>query len=102
LVFFCLADAGCASRQFTWPSPPAGVIRDKAAAITIARAMWVSMNPSLQVTSEDNWQRHMVAHLDGNVWRVREPGLPPNSIGGRWEIDLDARDGRFLRAFGIQ
>lgn len=81
--------------------PSEGVIRDKVAAITIARAMWVSMNPSLQVSSEEDWQKHVVAHLDGSVWRVSEP-LPPNSIGGTWEIDLDARDGSFLGAVVTQ
>jgi hypothetical protein len=81
---------------------PSQVIRDGAAAKEIARAMWVSMNPSLKVWSKTDWQEKVDAHLDGSVWRVYERSIAPGTIGGTWEIDLSAEDGRLLRVFMTQ
>jgi hypothetical protein len=98
-----LGDAGCASSEFRWWSPPpGGVIRDKTAAIAIARAMWASMNPELDIASEAEWQRTMIAHLDQGVWRITEPPLGSESLGGTGEFDLSAKDGRMLRVFFTQ
>ena len=94
---------GCASSEFRWWSPPpGGVIQDKTAAIAIARAMWASMNPELDIASEAEWQQTMVAHLDHGVWRITEPPLGPESLGGTGEFDLSATDGRMLRVVFTQ
>ena len=93
LFFF----ANCEAREKTWWSPPPeGVIRDKIAAISIARAIYFSMNPSLEKSSEEVWQDGMVAERHGDIWKVRQKALPAGTLGGGLEIDLDARDGRVV------
>jgi hypothetical protein len=85
--------ANCTAREKSWwTPPPGGVIRDKVAAISIARAIWVSLNPGSQIPTEQGWQEGMDAVRVGNVWQVTEKPLPKGSIGGGIEIDLDARD----------
>ncbi|GLQ99113.1 hypothetical protein [Dyella mobilis] len=95
-ALFC-ADASLAKENSWWSPPPQGVIRDKVAAISIARAIWTSMNPSRDEPSDEEWQGNMIAVRDGNIWRVSERKLPAGSIGGGLEIDLDARDGRVVQ-----
>lgn len=69
IVVLGLGGTGCATSEFSWWSPPRdGVIRDQAAAIAVAHAMWASMNPGTSVASLATWQRTMSAHLDHGVW----------------------------------
>lgn len=70
--------------------------------MAIARAMWVSMNPSLPVAPEADWQKTMTAQLEQGVWKVSEPPLGKGVLGGSCEIDILAKDGRFLRAICTQ
>jgi hypothetical protein len=102
VVLMALGAAGCASSEFRWSPPPGGLIQDKRAAIAIARAMWASMNPKLDIASEAEWQRTMIAHLDHGVWRINQPPLGPGSLGGTGEFDLSAKDGRLLRVVFTQ
>ena len=95
-----LCASGCASVRdpyAAWLPPPGGVVRDKAAAIAIAHAVWFSANPSVEAPSEAVWQQAMQARLDGKVWHVYEPPLQAGVLGGRLQIDLSATDGRILR-----
>lgn len=85
-----------------WLPPVGGVIRDKVAAKSIARAIWFSVNPSLKKSSEQAWQKGMEADRDGNIWRVREKSLGKDYLGGGLEIDLNATDGRVLRILVVQ
>lgn len=51
------------------------VVRDKKAAVSIARAMWLSMNPGLHIDSEGAWQNKVVVDLNDGFWRVMTPEL---------------------------
>ncbi|RUL77501.1 hypothetical protein [Dyella choica] len=95
--------ANCEAREKTWWSPPPeGVIRDKVAAISIARAIYFSMNPSLEKSSEKVWQDGMNAERHGDIWKVQQKALPAGSLGGGLEIDLDAKDGRVVQIIFTQ
>jgi hypothetical protein len=68
--------------RFKWVPPAQGVIRDKVAAKSIARAIWFSMNPSLKMSSEELWQSDTIATLAGGIWHVRQKPLGRNYLGG--------------------
>ena len=76
-----------------WSAPKEGVIRDGKAAISIARLIWLSMNPDLRGTSDEAWQTGMVASLQNGIWHVVEK-LPKGAIGGGVEIDLSQSDAK--------
>lgn len=86
-----------------WRIPPEGLVRDERAAITIARAVWVSINPKLaqNIGTDEVWQSIMVAKLDGEVWIV-EPRPNPNMLGGGVRIALSKKDARILNMYWWQ
>jgi hypothetical protein len=57
-----------------WHPPANGVVRDQRAAITIAYAIWKSMNPDTDATigNEAAWQSMMKATLHDGIWDVLE------------------------------
>jgi hypothetical protein len=77
-----------------WSPPSGGVVRDSVAAVSIARAVWISMNPSLPKSSEELWQKTMDASLTGGVWHVRQKLLGKDYIGGGLVMNIEAKDGR--------
>jgi hypothetical protein len=77
-----------------WSPPSGGVVRDSVAAISIARAVWISINPSLPKSSEEVWQKTMDASLAGGVWHVRQKPLGKDYIGGGLVMNIEATDGR--------
>jgi hypothetical protein len=80
-----------------WKPPPQGVVRDARAAISIARAVWLSTNPDTAdvIASEESWQRNVTATLSDGVWQVTEP-MKPSEIGGTFFIFIAKKDGRVL------
>jgi hypothetical protein len=103
LVAACsFASSASVSAEFQWTPPPQGVIRDKAAAISIARSIWFSMNPSLKKSSEEVWQKRMEAELIKGVWHVRQKSVGSKFVGGGLEIDLNAKDGKVVRVILTQ
>lgn len=98
LIAGCSLGNEAATRaKFEWAPPNNGVIRDKAAAISIAHDIWFSMNPSLKKSSDDVWQNEMQATLVDGIWYVRQKPPSSNSIGGGLEISLSAKDARVVR-----
>jgi hypothetical protein len=80
--------------QPKWAPPPEGVVRDGAAAISIARAIWISLNPGLPKASEEVWQIEMVASLRHGIWHVEQKPLPRGSLGGGLVMEISRADGR--------
>src|SRR5689334_9470091 len=63
-----------------WHPPAKGVVQDARAAITIAHAVWLSMNPDTdsETGNEAAWQSRMKATLNHGTWEVvdkKEEGL---------------------------
>ena len=85
-----------------WIPPEAGVVRDPAAAIGVARLIWFSMNPDLPPSSADVWNSRMAAMLEHGVWKVAPRPLPSGSVGGGLEIDISASDGRVVGIYVTQ
>jgi hypothetical protein len=73
---------------------PRGVVRDRVAAISIARAIWFSLNPNLPRTSEETWRKEMTASLSGGIWHVEQKPLDKNSLGGGLVMEIRERDGK--------
>lgn len=86
-----------------WRIPPEGLVRDEKAAISIARAVWISINPELaqNFATDEIWQSYMIAKLDGDVWIV-EPRPNPNVIRGGVRIALSKIDARILNIYWWQ
>jgi hypothetical protein len=89
LLFAALTNPGAASAYDgrLWSPPTEGVIRNGKAAISIARLIWLSMNPDLHGNSDETWQTGMVASLHNGIWHVVEK-LPREALGGGIEIDI--------------
>jgi hypothetical protein len=107
LVVLCVSacatwHSGTKDNRVTWEPPSQGVIRNGVAAITIARAIWFSTNPTLPKVSELYWQQSMIATLSNGVWHVREKPLGHDAIGGGLEIDLNAKDAKVVGMFLTQ
>jgi len=81
-----------------WHPPAKGVVQDARAAITIAHAVWLSMNPDTDSATgnEAAWQSMMKATLNKGVWEVmekKEEGLV---------FEIAQRDGRILDIYVIK
>ncbi len=93
--------AGCAcTRDATvdgWRPPSRGVVSDKEAAIRVARALWMAMNPDLgqKIGAEDLWLKEMDATLQGSVWQVRTR-TKEGELGGNLYLYISATDGKLL------
>lgn len=105
LVFFALmgAEAWATELRIDWKPPADGVVRDSRAAISIARAVWISMNPKLAqgIGSEEVWQSGMVAVLHDGVWEVSSK-MKPNEIGGALFIYVSQKDARIVDIYLTQ
>lgn len=95
LVYFA-APADALSQQKWRPPPGGGVVRDKVAALSIARAVWFSLNPSLPKSSEEVWQREMVVSISEGVWHIEQKPLDKNTLGGGLVMEIRAKDGKIL------
>jgi hypothetical protein len=86
-----------------WQPPSEGVVRDGKAAIAIARAVWLSMNPSIsaRVGGEEIWQSDMIATLQDGVWEVTNK-MSSTDIGGALFIYISQRDGRIVGIYLTQ
>ncbi|HET7561445.1 MAG TPA: hypothetical protein VFJ87_03590 [Rhodanobacteraceae bacterium] len=91
-----------AAKSVTWHPPKKGVVRDSKAAITIAHAVWLSMNPDLQIGNEKAWQSGMTASLHNGIWHVAEKPLSHQELGGGLQIDISQRDGRITGIYLTQ
>ena len=100
----CIALCGCANawQRVPWQPPPQGVVRDGKAAIAIARAIWVSMNPDLKISGESSWQTTMTSSLQNGIWRVEEKPLSHQEIGGGLEVDISKHDGQIVGIYLTQ
>jgi hypothetical protein len=81
-----------------WHPPAKGVVQDQRAAITIAHAVWLSMNPDTdkETGNEAAWQSMMKATLTKGVWEVvekKDEGLV---------FDIARRDGRIINIYVVQ
>ncbi|HEX4504500.1 MAG TPA: hypothetical protein VH722_02120 [Alphaproteobacteria bacterium] len=81
-----------------WHPPAKGVVQDARAAITIAHAVWLSMNPDTDSTTgnEAAWQSMMKATLNKGAWEVMqkdEQGLV---------FRIAQRDGRIVEIYVIK
>jgi hypothetical protein len=81
-----------------WHPPKEGVVRDQRAAIAIAHAIWLSMNPEGNTETQDEavWQSMMKATLRHGIWEVvekKEEGLV---------FDIARRDGRIVDIYVVQ
>jgi len=86
--------------------PPQGVVPDAKTAIGIAYHVWCPMIVAAHARyhdagdwkgpTEQDWQAHMVAHLDHGVWTVTEPDLPVGTVGGAIFVFIAQKDGRIL------
>lgn len=90
------AEPIAASEMHTWQPPKNGVVRDGKAAITIAHTVWQSMNPGLHISSDEDWQRHMIVSLHDGIWKVAEQPLGKNEIGGGIWFLISQKDGRVV------
>ena len=87
---------GCASDQTAaWVPPADGVVHDARAAITIARAVWQSMNPDAKMGSDADWQQSRMAVLHDGVWQVVYKTDPDYGL----IILVSQRDGRIVDIF---
>ncbi len=81
-----------------WHPPAKGVVQDKRAAITIAHAVWLSMNPDTDASTGDEkaWQAMMTATLDKGVWQVVQKD------GQGLVIDVAQHDARIVDIYVVQ
>lgn len=91
-----------AAESIAWHPPKKGVVRDSKAAVSIAHAVWLSMNPDLQIGDENAWQSGMTASLHNGIWHVAEKPLSHQELGGGLEIDISKRDGRITGIYLTQ
>jgi hypothetical protein len=86
-----------------WSPPAEGVVRDAKTAITIARAIWISVNPDIgsSISDEHAWQSEMVATLQNGVWHVTN-NTKNGEVGGALFIEISKRDGRILNIYITQ
>jgi hypothetical protein len=89
-----------------WQPPTEGLVRDARAAITIARAVWISTTSANSriannVGSDDDWQSGMTATLREGVWEVATTS-EPNSISVDLIICVAQRDARIVGIYVIQ
>lgn len=86
----------------SWQLPPGGVVRDRRAAVSIARAVWFSttgIDPSR--SSDEIWQEGTDTRLQGDVW-VIETKKEPDTIGGGVQVLVSKIDGRILGMYAWQ
>lgn len=81
-----------------WHPPAKGVVQDARAAITIAHAVWLSMNPDTdtETGNEAAWQSMMKATLNKGMWEVmekKEEGLV---------FRIAQRDGRIVEIYVVK
>jgi hypothetical protein len=81
-----------------WHPPAKGVVQDARAAITIAHAVWLSMNPDTDAETGDEaaWQSMMKATLTKGIWEVvekKDEGLV---------FDIAQRDGRIVSIYVVK
>jgi hypothetical protein len=86
-----------------WQPPADGVVRDSRAAITIARAIWISTYPERAATTGDEavWQSQMDATLHNGIWEVTKK-MGPDDYGGSLFIYISKRDGRVVGIYITQ
>jgi hypothetical protein len=98
--------AGCASNETGdsgWRIPKEGLVRDRVAAKTIARAVWFSIHPDWKQSSdtEEEWQSSMDATLRNGVWEVASK-MKPGEIGGSLVILIAQSDGHVVDIYLTQ
>lgn len=104
-----LGVSGCTAAslsQATWRPPIEGVVRDQQAAITIARAIWFSMNPELLENlgllglsdggNEEVWQAGMKATLKDGIWKVEQKDLGPDAMHGSLVVFIAQTDAHIV------
>ncbi|MGK9232079.1 hypothetical protein KXS07_13515 [Inquilinus limosus] len=86
----------------SWRLPPGGVVRDRRAAVSIARAVWFSttgIDPSR--SSDEVWQNGTTAKLEGGVWVIKTK-RGQGTIGGGVQVLVSKVDGRILGIYAWQ
>ena len=89
------------AHAFGLDSSKEGIVRDGRTAITIAHAVWSSLHPELRV-DESVWQKNLVATLKDGVWKVTEPPLGRDEIGGEIWFLISQKDGRVMGIYMTQ
>ncbi|HTJ64685.1 MAG TPA: hypothetical protein VL899_12840 [Alphaproteobacteria bacterium] len=81
-----------------WHPPAKGVVRDPRAAIAIAHAVYLSLNPETDEATNDekSWQSMMTATLTKGVWQVVQKN------GEGTVFNISQRDGRILDIYVVQ
>jgi len=99
--FFAIGSNAQPDQTKDWQPPKNGVIRDSKTAISIAHAIYASMNPDLKISNEKDWQSHFTATLNNGTWEVGEKTEPGSLGGGLW-ILLSQRDAHVVSIYLIQ
>lgn len=102
VVLALCVGASEAEDAYHWTSPVGGVLRDRSAAISVARVVWFSTNHELKPVPDAVWQKAMAARREGDVWIVTSSSPPEGALGGGVEIKLSAIDARVLSMLVIQ